>query len=280
MLAGEHGSSANKGETLLVAEASLSVAEKTPIDVKWVQDKKDRDAKYVEAGFKVVLTTSRAGRGKRPVRLVGAEGAEEEIEVGGSVYGRAEFRFIITNRRSMGIFDAPASRPNLEDGDDEIDSSLPPNALGPPNPTCTVGHTKSTCFSTCAGACTSHGIQRAHYGPRPHQRNINVVLRLQEALRLCDSDIELQDVAARVERTHGNLAGLCGNQKRRASGYRWAKDMERKKKESEAGDPTSKPDDDRVFRFVRKVEPEPRVRAPNTTIFLHPCEVLVHATGQ
>ncbi|KAJ7920578.1 hypothetical protein B0H13DRAFT_1867494 [Mycena leptocephala] len=34
------------GDTILVAEASFSTAEKTPIDVKWVQDKKDRDAKW------------------------------------------------------------------------------------------------------------------------------------------------------------------------------------------------------------------------------------------
>lgn len=40
----------------------MSAAEKTPIDVKWVQDKKDRDAKYVETGFKVVVRA--AGKGE------------------------------------------------------------------------------------------------------------------------------------------------------------------------------------------------------------------------
>ncbi|KAJ7775350.1 hypothetical protein B0H16DRAFT_1302880 [Mycena metata] len=43
--------SVKKGDTILVAEATLTTAEKAPVDIKWKQDKKERDAKYVETSF-------------------------------------------------------------------------------------------------------------------------------------------------------------------------------------------------------------------------------------
>ncbi|KAJ7900845.1 hypothetical protein B0H13DRAFT_2275277, partial [Mycena leptocephala] len=75
---------------------------------------------------------------------------------------------------------------NLEDGDDEIDSPLRPNALVPPEP-----KPKFTRVPSMA----SH----AHVVVLVVVSAVHVVLCLQQTLRLRDSDLKLRNVAARVE---------------------------------------------------------------------------------